>query len=71
MKTDPKLKKYLEYLTLGGEIAVSFTVPILIGFWLDGIFETSPWLLLGGILIGLLLMMSMFMRIARGLNKPD
>lgn len=71
MLPDPKYKKYIEYITLGGEIAVTFTVPMLLGFWLDGVFETSPWLLLAGIIIGVLLMLSMFFRIAKDLNKPD
>lgn len=71
MKSDPKFKKYLEYLTLGGEIAVAFTFPMLLGYWLDSVFDSSPWLLLTGILIGVLLLLSMFFRIARNLNKPD
>jgi len=57
---DFKHKKVLEYAGLGVEIAASFTVPMLIGYWLDERYETSPWLLLTGIFVGILFMISIF-----------
>ena len=71
MLNDPKYKKYLEYITLGGEIAVAFTAPILVGFWMDSSFNTTPWALLSGILLGLCLMLIIFLRIIRDMKNSD
>ncbi|WP_370647606.1 AtpZ/AtpI family protein [Rhodohalobacter sp. 614A] len=65
MFNDPKNRKYLEYASLGVEIAASFAVPILAGYWLDEKFQTSPWFLLSGIFLGIVLMLAIFIRIAR------
>ena len=48
------------YLSIGFEIAVALAVPMGFGFWVDQRFETSPWGLLGGALIGI----TLFIRIA-------
>lgn len=68
---DHKHRKYLEYAGLGVEIAASFSVPILIGYWLDKRFQTFPWLMLSGIFVGIVLMLAIFIRIARDTRKPD
>lgn len=47
------LSEYAEYLSLGTEIAVGITLPILIGYGLDLYFDTSPWLLLVGAVAGI------------------
>lgn len=71
MIKDSKNRKYLEYAGLGVEIAASFSVPILIGYWLDERYQTSPWFLLVGIFTGILLMLSIFVKIARDTNNQD
>ncbi|WP_445664846.1 AtpZ/AtpI family protein [Fodinibius sp. AD559] len=53
MTNNKKSTDYLEYVSLGGEIAAALLVPILLGYWLDSYFDTSPWLLLVGCLIGI------------------
>ena len=40
------------YLTMGIQLALSIVVFFFIGKWLDGRFNTTPWLMLGGLLIG-------------------
>lgn len=71
MIKDPKNRKYLEYASLGVEIAASFSIPIIVGYWLDERYQTSPWLLLFGILIGMVLMLAIFVRIARDTDNQD
>jgi F0F1-type ATP synthase assembly protein I len=66
---DPKFKKYLEYLSLGGEIAVAFSTPILVGYFFDVKFETSPWGVLSGVLLGILLMIGIFVRLIKNVSK--
>jgi F0F1-type ATP synthase assembly protein I len=65
----PKFKKYLPYLSLGSELAVALTLPILGGYWLDQRFEVAPWGLLCGIILGLVLMVSIFIRVIRDVSK--
>ena len=48
MKEGPGL-----YLGLGTELAGSIIGCMLLGWWLDGELDTSPWLLLVGTLLGL------------------
>lgn len=69
MFEDPRFKKYLEYMSLGGEIAVSFSVPILIGYFLDEQFGTSPWGVLGGVALGMTLMIGMFIRLIKNVGE--
>lgn len=63
------IAKYAEYLSLGLEIAVAIALPILIGYWLDSYFDTSPWLVLAGCLIGIVNVMVIIIRLAGRLNK--
>ena len=40
------------YLTLGIQLALSVVVFFFVGKWLDGRLGTSPWLMLGGVVLG-------------------
>lgn len=71
MDKDPKFKKYFEYAGLGAEIAIALSFPILIGYWLDGRNDTSPWFTLAGILLGVVLMLGIFSSLIKKMNKPD
>jgi ATP synthase protein I len=46
------LRGLAPYLTLGIQLALSIVVFFFLGKWLDGRFNTSPWLMLGGLLLG-------------------
>lgn len=69
MFKDPVHKKYLEYLGLGAEIAVAISIPILVGYWADNFFDTSPFLLFAGIIIGIVLMLGIFLKVIRNTGK--
>ena len=71
MFEDPKFKKYLEYLSLGGEIAIALAAPILAGYFMDVKFGISPWGVLSGVLIGILLMISMFVRLIKNFSDNE
>lgn len=71
MFKDSTSSKYAEYLSLGTEIALSIAGPILIGFWIDSRFETSPLFILLGILMGMILLMVSFYRIYKKFEKRD
>ena len=66
---DPKHKKYLEFLGLGLEIAVALAAPILIGYWLDVRWDSSPRMLFAGIILGFVFMAGIFSRVIRKMNK--
>jgi F0F1-type ATP synthase assembly protein I len=48
----PWSAEFAPYLTLGLQLAISVVVFFFVGRWLDGQFGTSPWLMIGGLLIG-------------------
>lgn len=60
---------YVEYLSLGGEIAAGLFVPIFLGYWVDRYFETSPWLLLVGCVVGMVNIFILIFRLNDRLNK--
>jgi F0F1-type ATP synthase assembly protein I len=63
------LTEYAEYLSLGAEIAIGLAAPILIGYWLDEFFETSPWILLAGCAIGIVNIFFIIFQLAKRLDK--
>ncbi len=40
------------FLTLGIQLALAVVIFFFIGRWLDGLWGTTPWLMLAGLLIG-------------------
>ena len=71
MFQDPNFKKYLEYIGLGAEIAVALCAPIFFGYWLDLRWDTSPWMLLAGIFMGILILITIFSRLIKNISKPN
>lgn len=65
------MSKYAPYLSLGLEIAVGISLPILIGYWLDEYFETSPWLLLAGCIIGIVNVFVVIFHLSKQLNEDS
>jgi F0F1-type ATP synthase assembly protein I len=68
---DPELKKYLEYLSLGTEIAVTIGAPILIGFWLDTVYDSTPTFILIGVLLGMIMLVVTLIRLVKKTNKRE
>jgi hypothetical protein len=56
--------RYLRYMSIGLEIAVSLAAPIALGVWLDGRYGTSPYLVLAGCVVGVLLFIRIGIRLA-------
>ncbi len=63
------ISRYAEHLSLGAEIAVGLAAPILIGYWLDEYFGTSPWILLAGCLLGIVNIFLIIFHLAKRLEK--
>lgn len=51
-KTLESLREYSPYLTLGFQLAAAVVVFLLVGYWLDDLWGTFPWLTLGGLVLG-------------------
>jgi F0F1-type ATP synthase assembly protein I len=68
---DPSHRKYIKYLSLGAELAIALSAPILLGYWLDLRWDTSPAMLLAGILLGLVFMIRIFMKVIRNMNEKQ
>jgi len=58
---------YRAYLSLGTEIALSLSLPIILGSYVDGYFGIKPIGILSGVILGLTLF---FFRIVRLLKDP-
>ena len=63
------LTDYAEYLSLGAEIAVGLAAPILLGYWLDEYFGTTPWILLAGCLVGVVNIFIIIFQLAKRLEQ--
>ncbi|MDX1590573.1 MAG: AtpZ/AtpI family protein [Balneolaceae bacterium] len=69
MLQGPGSKSYMQYVSLGTEIAVAVGAPIILGYWLDTVFETSPYLTLTGVLLAVVLFIMMLIRLIRKLDS--
>ena len=65
------LSKYAPYLSLGLEIAVGVALPVIIGYWLDNYFGSSPWLVLTGCLLGMINVFVIIFRLNKKLNNES
>jgi len=52
-QTDPNQQNWGKYLGIGLEIAVGVALGYLIGVWVDRRWNSSPWGVLAGTMIGL------------------
>jgi F0F1-type ATP synthase assembly protein I len=57
------------YLTLGIQLAVAVVAFFFVGRWLDGLFGTSPWLMIAGLLLGTAGGFLQFFRTAAALGR--
>ncbi len=58
-----------DYLGIGFQIAASFAFFVLIGYWADEQFGTSPLLLLLGALVGMVGMVLVLLKVVRNANR--
>jgi len=70
----PKSRKNISkelgpYLNLGWQMAITILLMVLLGWWLDGKFHTSPWLIVICSLFGVVAGMYSFIRTVLNLTK--
>jgi len=51
--TDSRFPGWVRYSGVGLELAGATAGLALVGYWIDGKFGTSPWGILGGVIIGI------------------
>ena len=59
------------FLTLGLQLALSVVVFFFLGRWLDNTFNTAPWLMITGLVIGIAGGFISFFRTAIALGKKE
>ena len=57
------------FLTMGVQLALAVLVCGLVGRWLDGELGTAPWLMIGGLALGILGGFIKFIRMAMALGR--
>lgn len=62
---------HVEITTLGLEFATAEGLGVWVGYWLDGKFGTSPWLLVIGALAGFALGFYIILRAAKNMSRAD
>ncbi|MGA9119321.1 MAG: AtpZ/AtpI family protein [Bacteroidota bacterium] len=59
------------FLTLGIQLALTVILLFFLGRWLDGKFGTAPWLMLGGIVIGITGGLIKFIRTSMEIGREE
>ncbi len=75
MKDPFQLNKYAELMGLGIEMAASMVLPVVVGIYIDHRFESTPWGVLVGALLGMVSMALKLYKVAvlsnnRGRKPP-
>ena len=65
------LRPYGKFIQFGSQLGLSMAIPILIGHWADGKYDTSPWFLLLGIFLGITSSVWTVLKLAFDLNEAD
>lgn len=65
------LAKYGEYIALGAHIAASMIVPVIIGIYVDKRWQTEPWGIIFGALMGFGSLVSIVIRLAATSGKTQ
>lgn len=65
------LVKYAEYLALGTQIAATMVVPVVIGIYIDKKWETTPWGLISGMILGFGGLISIVIKLASKTGKTE
>ena len=58
-----------DYVGIGLQIAISFAFFVFLGYWADGKLGSSPLLLLGGVVVGMVGMVLVLMKVVRTANR--
>jgi ATP synthase protein I len=59
------------FLTLGIQLAIAVVAFFFLGRWLDGALGTAPWLMIGGLFVGIVGGLAQFLRTASALGKKE
>jgi F0F1-type ATP synthase assembly protein I len=59
------------FLTLGIQLAIAVVVFFFLGRWLDAVLGTGPWLMIGGLFLGIVGGLIKFFRTAVALGKKQ
>ena len=66
-----QLIKALKRGSVGLEMALSIVIGALAGWWLDDKFQTEPWLLLSGVLLGVVSAFNSLIHMAKAAARED
>ena len=65
------ISDFAPFLTLGLQLAISVVAFFFLGRWLDSVFNSAPWLMIGGLVLGTVGGFVNFFRTAVSLGKKE
>jgi F0F1-type ATP synthase assembly protein I len=63
------MQQLAPYLTLGVQLAAAVCGCAVVGWWIDETYNTQPWVLLGGVVVGSIVGLVQFLRVVQQLGK--
>lgn len=65
------ISEFGPYLTMGMQLAIAVVAFFFLGRWLDSVFDTAPWLMIVGLLLGTLGGFTSFFRSVLAMGKKE
>lgn len=66
-----EMNKYMRYSGMGVQFVVMMGLPMVLGWWIDGLVGTRPWLMVGGAVLGIVAAMVSVIRTVARMERQD
>ncbi len=66
-----EMNKYMRYTGMGMQFVVMMGMPMALGWWIDGLVGTRPWLMAAGAVLGIVAAMVFVVRTVLRMEAPD
>lgn len=66
-----EMNKYMRYTGMGVQFVVMMGLPMALGWWIDGLAGTRPWVMVAGALLGIVAAMVGVIRTVARMERQD
>lgn len=71
MQSLGEMNKYMRYTGMGMQFVVMMGLPMALGWWIDGLAGTRPWVMVAGALLGIVAAMVGVIRTVARMERQD